>query len=411
MLRRLALYIILFSGLVNAQAKTSPLFIEHNSINVDSQKVEIISYRIPYNNLLFIKADDKYSASFTLTLELYNEEEFILREIVKQNLSTDNYEVTLSKDQYFQDFISLSLSPGSLTIKTILSLEGTDLEYKIPDQKIEIDSLLNFELLAPIIVSSKINSDNKKSFTLCNFGQEIPFTSEKYSLLIGIKKPDVDNVSVSISQFDKEIFSSSLSKYDKGELKFEKKNDYINVSIIDSSNINFFLISDFSHLLFEGIAELIVTFDSTENKYPLNISWFGKPDILNNPEYSIKLLSYIEEEIVLADLLSSDEDKYYKKLSQYWIHNYPANGMKFNYAMDEYYSRADYAVKNFSSLNSFDGAERDRGKIHVLYGEPSSLERNYTEMNEIVEIWTYENAGRTFVFKDVNGTGKFDLVE
>jgi GWxTD domain-containing protein len=411
LLRILSLYIILFSGLVNAQAKTSLIFIEHNSIIVDSQQVEIISYRIPYNNLLFVKAEDEYTASFTLTFELYNEEEFVQREIVKQNLFTDNYEETLSQDQYFQDFISLNLPPGSITLKSILSLEGSDLEYKILDQKVQIDSLFSSQIVRPIIISSIINPDKVNTYTLCNFGQKIPFTSEKYSLLVGIKNPDVDSVSISISQFDEEIFSSTLSSYSSGSLNFEKKHDHISVSIIDSSNINFFLISDFSHLLYEGIAELIVSFNSTETKYPLDISWIGKPEILNNPEYSIKLLSYIEEDIVLADLLSSDEDKYYKELSEYWIDNYTANGMKFNYAMEEYYSRADYSVKNFSSLNSFDGAERDRGKIHVLYGEPSSLERNYTEMNEIVEIWTYENTGRTFVFKDVNGTGKFDLVE
>jgi GWxTD domain-containing protein len=106
-----------------------------------------------------------------------------------------------------------------------------------------------------------------------------------------------------------------------------------------------------------------------------------------------------------------DDDDYYKGLTEYWIENYPADGMKYNYAMEEYYSRADHAVKNFSSLNAFDGAERDRGKIYILYGEPTEINRNYNEMNEIVEVWNYENLGKNFVFKDVNGTGKFDLAE
>ncbi|MCW8848333.1 MAG: GWxTD domain-containing protein, partial [Melioribacteraceae bacterium] len=105
------------------------------------------------------------------------------------------------------------------------------------------------------------------------------------------------------------------------------------------------------------------------------------------------------------------EDDYYSELLDYWIEKFPANGMKFNFAMEEYYKRADHAIKNYSSLNSTDGAERDRGKIYILYGEPTSTERNYTEMNEIIEVWNYENSGRKFVFKDVNGTGKFDIVK
>ena len=111
----------------------------------------------------------------------------------------------------------------------------------------------------------------------------------------------------------------------------------------------------------------------------------------------------------MGELLSLDEEDYYKNLTEYWITNYPADGMKFNYAMEEYYRRAEYAMDNFSSLNAFDGAERDRGRIYILYGPPTSVERNYTEMNEILEIWQYKNFVRKFIFKDTNGTGKFDL--
>ncbi len=107
LLRKLFLYIILYSGLVNAQDRTSPIFIEHNSIIADSQKVEIISYRIPFNNLLFVKGVEQYTSSFTITFELYKEEEFILREIVKKNLSTVKYEETLSKNNVIKILLGL----------------------------------------------------------------------------------------------------------------------------------------------------------------------------------------------------------------------------------------------------------------------------------------------------------------
>jgi GWxTD domain-containing protein len=185
----------------------------------------------------------------------------------------------------------------------------------------------------------------------------------------------------------------------------------LRITITDSSNTNYFLVTGFSHFLYEGKADLIIKIDSTEKKYSINTSWNDKPKILNNPEYAIKLLSYIEDENIVGELLSGSEDQYYKNLTEYWIQNYPANGMKYNYAMQEYYTRADHSIKNFSSLNSFDGAERDRGRIYILYGKPDSIERNYTEMNEILEVWRFDKAGRNFVFKDVNGTGKFDLAE
>ena len=154
---------------------------------------------------------------------------------------------------------------------------------------------------------------------------------------------------------------------------------------------------------------MIVKHDTSTTKFNLQIVWFTKPNILNNSEYSIKLLSYIDSEEIVAQLLSSSQDEYAKNLTEYWIEKYPSNGMKFNYAMEEYYSRAEYALKNYSSLNSFDGAERDRGRVYILYGPPSSVSRNYTEMNDVIEVWEYKSLNKRFIFKVFNGTGKFDL--
>ena len=398
-----------FAGLFG-QEKISPIFIEHNTIISDSNQTEIISYRIPYNNLLFVKNSENYTSSFTLTFEFYKKDEFVFREILNPNLTINSYEETLSNKKFFQDYVELKVAPGSYKLKTTLGLGSTEIEYKIPDQSIIIDSLSNRSIQEPIIVSSDFEIDNKH-FLLANFGNLIPFSPKKFNIIFGISNSNSDSASVSILQNKKTVFSKEISSFLKGGIQIEKNKTGLTISINDSSSLNYFLISDFSHLLYEGSAELILKIDTVERKYILNTKWIDKPKVLNNLEYSIKLLGYIEEDIVVGDLLSLSESNYYTALTEHWIEKYPADGMKYNFAMQEYYTRADYAVKNYSSLNSFDGAERDRGKIYILYGEPTSNERNYTEMNEIVEVWDYEDAGRTFVFIDINGTGKFDLVK
>lgn len=395
---------------VIGQPEKSPIFIEHNTIIADSGQSEIISYRVPYKNLLFVRNDDIYNASFTLTFEFYKDDEFVLREILNPSLSTKNYDETLSKKKFYQDYVELNILPGSYTLKTILGLSSTEIEYKIPDQKIVIDSLKDTTLQEPIIVTSDFTVD-KKSFVLANYGNLIPYSPNKFDLLFGISHVLSDSATVTISQNKKNIFSNEISKLTVGGLEIEKNNKELVLSINDSSTIKYFLISNFSNFLYEGSAELKIKIDTVERTYTLNTNWIDKPKVLNNHEYSIKLLSYIEDDFVVGDLLSLNEDKYYTALTEHWIEKYPANGMKYNYAMQEYYSRADYAIKNYSSLNSYDGAERDRGKIYILFGEPTTKERNYTEMNEILEVWKYADAGRTFVFKDINGTGKFDIVK
>lgn len=408
MLKNLLLILFSFQISLLAQENAQSIFIEHNSIISDSNQIEILSYKVPLNNLLFIKNNGFYSTSFSLVLEIYKNEVFVLREIVKPSFSLSSYEETLSKDKYYENFIEFQLEEGKYTLKSIFSIDETEIEIRVPSKSIIVDNLIKSKFLPPVVVSenSKLNS-----FKLANFNGNLPFSPKKYNLLFGIIDDKVSKASVTILQFNSEIYSDTVSTFNNGNLLISKTDNDIILSITDSSNNNYFLVTGFSQLLYEGKADVIIKFDSTEKKFTLNTVWNDKPAILNNPEYAIKLLSYIADENIVGDLLSGNKDQYYKNLTEYWIKNYPADGMKYNFAMDEYYTRADYAIKNYSSLNSFDGAERDRGRIYILYGEPDSIDRNYTEMNEILEVWRYDKVGRSFIFKDINGTGKFDLAE
>ena len=76
--------------------------------------------------------------------------------------------------------------------------------------------------------------------------------------------------------------------------------------------------------------------------------------------------------------------------------------------MSEFYSRIDFAIDNFSSINKSDGAKTDRGKVFIKYGEPSSNERVFSN-NKVLEIWQYEQLEKKFIFTDNTGTGNFIL--
>ncbi len=231
-------------------------------------------------------------------------------------------------------------------------------------------------------------------------------------MIVGYLDTNVTEINVSISQLDEVLFTDSIADFTRGSIDLSKRGNIIELSIdTSSSKVNIFRITNFSNLLLEGAAELKIEFADTSKKYPLKIVWIDKPKVLSNPEYAIKLLSYIEDKAVVTDLLKSKEEYYFKNLLNYWIEHYPADGMKYNFAMNEYYRRADYAIDNFSTLANFDGAETDRGRIYIIYGKPSSIDRNYSEKNDVIEVWNYDKISRSFVFKDVNGTGKFDLVE
>jgi GWxTD domain-containing protein len=98
-------------------------------------------------------------------------------------------------------------------------------------------------------------------------------------------------------------------------------------------------------------------------------------------------------------------------LQNYWKKFDPTPESSFNEIMLEYYSRIDYAMKEFSSLGNNNGAKSDRGEVYIRYGQPNKLDRTSTSLGEVIEIWTYSNPQRKFTFIDKIGTGNFTLTE
>lgn len=410
MIQKILIPLFFVVSIVVGQKKHSPVFIEHNSI-LNSSQVEYISYRIPFDQLLFVKNGNGYKAGFTIIFEIYKDDSFEKREISKKEVYTENYEDTKSGEVYFEDVISFDLTPDDYLLKPTLAIGSTELDIKLPELKLHISDFQKENIYSPVIVNNKITKQKGNlSFELTNLQNHIPFSPEKFAFLIGIKDTSINTISIEIIKDEKSILEKQISKMFDGNLKLTKLKSII-VSADSSNHPNgYFLVNDFSHQLEEGEIEVLITIDSTEKKFPLEVYWQNKPKVLNDAEYSIKLLSYIEDTDLVKSLLQGDEEDYYNNLFEYWTEHFPTK-LKYNFAIEEYYSRADYAIKNLSSLKSKKGAESDRGKIYITYGVPTSIDRNYNERNEIIEVWDYEKINRTFVFKDITGTGNYTLVK
>ena len=414
MLRKILLFCFVASLLLGQKKSKIPNYIEHNSILGTTSQVEYLTFRIPYNALLFTKHKEKYKAEFIFSLELYKNKKFLKREINNYEVFSSNYENTNSDDQYFQDFIQMNLQPGEYTFNYTLSISKADYSIKLPPFNIKVKELKKEKVLSPIIVDDEnVNYKNKNIFRLTNYQNSIPFAPYKYNLLVGVIDTSIKQIQVSIIQNGEKILDNQTVKrlFKKG-ISFEKVgNDIFVKTNKDSTNPSYFLISNFSNQLYEGEASLEIKVNKEKKIFPLKVVWYKKPKVLNNPEYAIKLLSYIENISVVKSLLKKDSKNYYKVLFNYWEKKFPGKNKKYNFALAEYYERADYAIKNFIPLKGRRGAETDRGRIYILYGKPSSVDRNYNEKNETIEIWKYKKINKTFIFKDITGTGKFVLVK
>lgn len=142
------------------------------------------------------------------------------------------------------------------------------------------------------------------------------------------------------------------------------------------------------------------------------VRWIDRPLSLGDPTYAIRALRPIATDREIDRLLSGDDERRRAALEEFWKESDPTPETVYNEKMAAYYQRVDYAYFNFATFGQTDGAKTDRGKIFILYGHPTDVERRLDPEGGPREVWTYDNVvGRAFVFHDRAESGEYRLVE
>lgn len=134
--------------------------------------------------------------------------------------------------------------------------------------------------------------------------------------------------------------------------------------------------------------------------HPFSLVWEDKPLSLRNVQYAVELAYYIMTDEEYDEVNSGSLAVKRRKLYAFWQGKDPASSTVFNEAMAEYYSRVDYAYFNFQTLSERDGARTERGKIYILHGPPTSVDRKLEPDKPVLEVWRYDNnIAKEFVFE------------
>ena len=142
------------------------------------------------------------------------------------------------------------------------------------------------------------------------------------------------------------------------------------------------------------------------------VGWVDRPLSLGDPTYAIRALRPIATDEEIDDLLQGDDAERFDRLMNWWSRTDPTPGTDYNERMIAYYRRVDYAYFNFATFGTTDGAKSDRGRVYILYGPPTDVERRLDPEEGPREIWTYENeVNRSFLFVDRSEGGEYRLVE
>ncbi len=388
---------------------------ELNIVPFDSLYEVYFSYRIPYNRIVFEKDNNVYNASYSISVEVVDtNSNFVARQLVDKRIKVNSFEETNSDNLYSDGLIKFRIKKGRFNFVPVFTDVNSNIEIRSHEIPLYPDDFSSKIYNHPIIVNSqKVNINGSEEYELTNYGGSIPFNEKSCDLIIPVSDTSISKLHLVMLNNKDTVSTEDISEHYKSYLSLMFSDDKITLN--NSENIyqtNNFVIRNFNSKLYEGDLTLIVSDGmdlKSKKKYYFNVRWFNKPISLMDPEYAIKALKYAVNQNVIDSMLDEKDEDYPKALFKYWAKNDPTPNTAYNPLMQEYYSRVDYASKNFSTISGKNGVNTDRGKIFIQFGKPQKIDRYSNDKGKIVETWFYENPKRKFIFTDFTGTGNFSL--
>ena len=333
--------------------------------------------------------------------------------------------------------VSFILPKG--TLKCVV--RGTDLNkennFRSIVEFIRVKPLINSSAaISDIQLASKMiqGSDNKNSIFYKNTFEVIPIPNLVfggnqaalffYSEIYNIKDPALKSDTLKLN----EIIFNSRGKIVREKNKMITRNNDTRVEVgsfiiaqlpTDTYTLAISLIDTANDIgvtsskkFFVYNPDVIATDSATYQAKPVLSSTFGTmseeelDDIFDKSKY----------------IASSQEIDKYKKLSgvegkreflfNFWNGRDQDLSTKENEYFYDYLQRVESANSRFSSMQKA-GWKTDRGRVYIIYGEPSEIERYPNQIeSRPYEIWYYNEieGGVYFVFADISGFSEYILV-
>lgn len=373
-----------------------------------------LSTKLSYKDLVFVKQNGSFLSGFGIDFELRKNNNIEDRKTISKIVTTEEYETTISADYFAEAVVEFEIENGNYTIFPILSLKNADSIIKLDSIQVNYTNYAKERVYHPIVVekAKEENSKNKVVFKLSNMRNSIPFAPQDYMLLVPIADTLGKKIIVKIEQNGKIIFEETAAKIFAGGLTITDNGNGLGAAVVnedDSGSLGFLLIDGFSHMLNEGTVKIYINKNGAGiAEYNVEVVWFNKPLSLVNNEFAVELLDIIFDKDTINKFFKGKKKDSYVDLFAFWDAKLPNRHYVFNNLMNEFYKRADYAVNNFNSVNKRNGARSDRGITYIKYGKPDEIRRDYSGRN-VIELWTYNNLNRQFVFRDNSGLGNYIL--
>ena len=358
--------------------------------------------QVPYTSIQFVKKDNVFYANYNITLSFTDESKtnIIFERNWKEKVKTNDFDQTLSGENYNLSYKTYDLNPGKYFVKCIVedsdsraaSSKEIPLVVKQITDSLGVSDLMLVSEFVKDSTGEKIIPNVTASVT--NRSNLVPLYFEIYSN----KKRDV-NIEYSVDDLKK---NTSLKQME-------------HLTVNPGTNLIKHTVNNVSFSVGEYLVNAAIkdndwkTITTIEKKIYSKIH--GVPLAITNLDKAVEQMVYIaspEELDYLKEGKSYDEKL--ERFLNFWDKKKPSSKTIDNPILYEYFRRVDYSNKHFKGLG--EGWRSDMGMIFITFGPPSSVERHPLDSNtKPYEIWDYYELNRSFVFSDQTGFGDYRLLD
>ena len=394
----------------DSDQKTGSNLFEKNIFPIADSLDCYISFRIPFNKLIFIKSNETFSSGVQLDFELKENNRLLQRKTFSKKVSANSYDESNSGDKYLEGFVKFRIDNKNHVISPTLQIDNTNQLIQLDSILINTSRMIQNQFVYPVVVEKLSNNCTKEGlYRLVNQKNNIPFSGSDYSLLIPVISDSIKETTLKLEQDGIVIFEQKLEINNSSLRIIDCDGSPIVTTGNNSEQTSYFVVDSFNKELGEGPVQVIISNQSEVAKFHMNVEWINKPFTLLNSNLAVELLEIIYDRKDILELYKKKNEEKYKSLVDFWDQKLPDRKYSFNELMNEFYKRADYTALNFSTLANQNGAKTDRGRIYIRYGMPDDTKRDYTSSKSVVEIWYYKDLKKEFIFTDKTGLGNYTL--
>lgn len=387
--------------------------------------VDYANYKYKESNLseiyfLYQTSKDSYpNKSGAFILVQYKSAETILHQVL--------YELSATTNDMSIDQVALLSGDSNILFEAYLLNDKKEIIEKLKSQLITTDNEINY--LSDITVAYQINKSENTTSSFYKNGLEIVpnpslyFDGEVDQLYVYFESYKTDKIGTKTLFYEVSLVNTQGSKISASLKEHLANQIYADYRLIDlkevqsgSYIINLSVYGEKNELIEEKQKKVFITSKKKETNTQIVKSELAEllgSFIEEDLDEVFEKIIYIAEdkELKLYDKLKStrDKQKFIETLFMKKVNNDPesAYNLYINYMTRIAQTNTRFGTR-FRS-----GWQTDRGRVFILYGEPTDIERNMSSQeSKPYEIWTYDNLeGRViFIFGDKAENGTYELL-